>query len=170
MKRFLTKASTPLSQSTPDVTQERRTSLSSSPYVGDSDHRMSQSQRHPRALSANNLNNLSATAGLVSRLQPKDMLPPLPHPNPYDHLVVVPTKQGLLLRPQVPTPHDGGGPASFIKIAWKKGVTIEEVDSRAEGMSDVDWKSGIVIYGIVGALELFSCTFLLFTLPWVFSA
>ncbi|KAM6500271.1 SacI homology domain containing protein [Amanita muscaria] len=82
----------------------------------------------------------------------------------YDYLVLVPTKEGLLMRPQLPGKRGDsttGGKASVVRIRWKKAVVIEEVDGKAEEVVDIDWTEGVVVYGIIGVLELFSCSYLL---------
>ena len=65
------------------------------------------------------------------------------------------TRDGLLLRPHVVGlrhPLTGG----VVRIEWGKGGKVEEVlradtDISAEGE---DWKSSVIVYGIVGILEL----------------
>ncbi|KAF8635542.1 hypothetical protein AX17_003925 [Amanita inopinata Kibby_2008] len=82
----------------------------------------------------------------------------MPHPYPHDHLVLVASKEGLLMRPQVPesgtgaplSPPPSQDPVSFIRIQWGKGVVTEEVDLGEDGQTGrgVDWKTGVVVYGI----------------------
>lgn len=86
-------------------------------------------------------------------LQPKYVVPPVPHPAPYDHIALLATKEGLLMRPY----ESGAGVSSVhgAKIAWGRGGRIEEIAVVGE------WEGYIVVYGIVGILELFSSSYLL---------
>lgn len=96
------------------------------------------------------------TAPHTTGLQPKYLVPAVPHPCPHDHIAILVTKDGLLLRPHIP----GQGPTlpdpvSHVRIAWGKTVIVETVsgDGKLEG---VEWSESVVVYGIVGVLELFS--------------
>jgi hypothetical protein len=63
------------------------------------------------------------------------------------------TKDGLLIRP-----HGREETASeYVKLSWGKNTTIEEMENHPE--DQLDWKDSVVVYGIVGILELFSCAF-----------
>ncbi|KAK0239924.1 SacI homology domain-containing protein [Armillaria nabsnona] len=86
-------------------------------------------------------------------LQPKYVVPPVPHPAPYEHIALLATKEGLLMRPY----ESGAGVSSIhgAKIAWGRGGKIEEIAVVGE------WEGYIVVYGIVGILELFSSSYLL---------
>ncbi|TFK54747.1 hypothetical protein OE88DRAFT_1777920 [Heliocybe sulcata] len=90
-------------------------------------------------------------------LQPKYVVPAVPHPFPHEHIAVLVTKEGLLLRPFVPglTHHE-----SHVKIGWGMKPVVEEVQGDGEG-PDVDWDESVVVYGIVGIMELFSAAYLL---------
>jgi len=93
-------------------------------------------------------------------LPPKDILPPVPHPSPYHHLALLPTKDGLVVRSHIPgssNPHNGT--TDIVRIAWSKTVMIEPV-TEAEG-EGLDWPDAVIVYGIVGILELYNCTLLL---------
>ncbi|KAF9469322.1 SacI homology domain-containing protein [Collybia nuda] len=91
-------------------------------------------------------------------LQPKYLVPPVPHPCPHDHLALLVTKDGLLIRQHIPGQNETTQPpTSHIRIAWGKSVKIEEIS----GTDGVDWKEGVIVYGIVGVLELFSGSHLL---------
>ncbi|KAJ3576644.1 hypothetical protein NP233_g298 [Leucocoprinus birnbaumii] len=91
-------------------------------------------------------------------LQAKYVVPPLPHPCPHAYLEILAGNDGLLLRPNIPELETTETPGSFIRIPWRKAVTIEEVESTGK---DLDWSESSVIYGIVGILELYSCSYLL---------
>ncbi|KAK0463920.1 inositol 5'-phosphatase [Desarmillaria tabescens] len=86
-------------------------------------------------------------------LQPKYVVPPVPHPAPYEHVALLATKEGLLMRPY----ELGAGTSSIhgAKIAWGRGGKIEEISVVGE------WEGYIVVHGIVGILELFSSSYLL---------
>jgi phosphatidylinositol 4-phosphatase len=107
--------------------------------------------------------NTSTTAlhNTVPGLQPKYTVPPLPHPCPHEHIEVLVTREGLLLRPHVVGlrhPLTGG----VVRVGWGKEGKVEEVlgaatDISAEGMKEgerEDWKLSVIVYGIVGILEL----------------
>ncbi|KAK0228754.1 SacI homology domain-containing protein [Armillaria fumosa] len=86
-------------------------------------------------------------------LRPKYVVPPVPHPAPYEHIALLATKEGLLMRP-----HELGAEMSSVhgaKIAWGRGGKIEEI------VVDGEWEGYIVVYGIVGILELLSSSYLL---------
>ncbi|KIY43445.1 hypothetical protein FISHEDRAFT_53223 [Fistulina hepatica ATCC 64428] len=95
----------------------------------------------------------SVALPLPASLQLKSVVPPIPHPNPYDNIAVLPTKSGLLLRPHI----DGTPPVSHIRIEWGSPAKVEEV----EGDGQCDWDDAAIIYGLVGILELFSGSYLL---------
>ncbi|KAG5635471.1 hypothetical protein H0H81_011112 [Sphagnurus paluster] len=94
-------------------------------------------------------------------LQPKYLVPPIPHPCPYDHLALLVTKEGLLIRPHI-VGHDPKTekPNSHVRVRWGKTVHVEEV-AHVVGADDADWGESVVFYGIVGVLELFSGAHLL---------
>ncbi|KAF9265526.1 hypothetical protein L218DRAFT_957123 [Marasmius fiardii PR-910] len=101
------------------------------------------------------------TAPHTIGLQPKYIVPPIPHPHPYEHLALLATSDGLLIRPYIPNSHNGkAGIVSHIKIGWGKAVKIEEISGDGES-SSADWKDATIVYGIVGILELFTASYLL---------
>lgn len=89
-------------------------------------------------------------------LPPKYVVPPVPHPYPHDHLAILATKDGLLIRPHIPGQGRIAGPRSYIRISWGKVFQVEEIPSGGE---EFDWGESAVIYGIVGVLELYSSGF-----------
>ncbi len=104
--------------------------------------------------SADHPENASMSTGMrTPGLQPKYVLPPMPHPYPYEHLVVLVTKDGLLIRPQITSQGEEATLSSFIHLSWGKPLKVEEVLSGGE---EYDWSESVVIYGIVGVLELYS--------------
>ncbi|KAG6820642.1 hypothetical protein H0H93_013841 [Arthromyces matolae] len=94
-------------------------------------------------------------------LKPKYNVPPIPHPCPYDHLALLVTKDGLLIRQHISgDDHTTEHPTSYVRIGWASPIKIEEVTERNED-EIIDWSDSVVVYGIVGVLELFSCSYLL---------
>jgi phosphatidylinositol 4-phosphatase len=86
-------------------------------------------------------------------LQPKYTVPPLPHSRPHEHIEVLVTKQGLLLRPHVVGlryPLTSG----VVRVEWGRDGTVEEVDGKREGVEEENWGSSVIVYGIVGVLQL----------------
>jgi hypothetical protein len=90
--------------------------------------------------------------GTTRGLQPKYIVPAVPHPRPHDHIALLVTKEGLLLRPYVAGINH---PVSHVRIAWGKAVSVGEVAGDGESGA-ADWKDCVIVYGIVGVLELFS--------------
>jgi hypothetical protein len=98
----------------------------------------------------------STTAPHTTGLQPKYVVPPVPHPCPHDHIALLVTSSGLLLRQHIPgRGPDDPGPTTHLRLSWSKPVKVEEIsgDGEADG---ADWTDSVIIYGIVGALDLFS--------------
>ncbi|KAG1903754.1 phosphoinositide polyphosphatase [Suillus fuscotomentosus] len=95
----------------------------------------------------------ATTAGL----QPNYVVPPVPHPNPHEHITLLASEDGLLMRP-----HCAGlpYPVSYVRVSWGKTTHIAELPSD-RGRPSVDWKEGVVIYGIVGLMALFNASYLL---------
>lgn len=90
-------------------------------------------------------------------LQPNYVVPPVPHPNPHEYIVLIASEDGLLMRP-----HRAGlpYPTSYVRVSWGKTANIAELPSDGRSTS-VDWKEGVVIYGIVGLITLFNASYLL---------
>ncbi|KAF5315948.1 hypothetical protein D9611_005058 [Ephemerocybe angulata] len=120
----------------------------------------------------------SNTPHITTGLQPKYTVPAVPHPCPHDHLAVAVTKEGLLIRPYCKSQSKKAlksEPTSYLKIAWKTGEVVElhysgekrpknhpsNASSPAPLIDQVDWENAVIIYGIVGVLELFACEDLL---------
>jgi hypothetical protein len=98
----------------------------------------------------------------VPALQPKYVVPPVPHPCPHDHILALVTKDGLLLRPQIPG--QDGKSESYVRLAWGKGIKVNEVTN---GEEEHDWSDSVVIYGIIGGLELYTSGYSSFPLLFV---
>ena len=97
-----------------------------------------------------------ATMVHMPGLPPKDILPPVPHPSPYHHLALLATKDGLVVRSHIPgssNPHNAT--TDIVRIAWGKTVMIEPI-TEAEG-DKLNWPDAVIVYGIVGILELYNC-------------
>jgi len=84
-------------------------------------------------------------------LQPKFVVPPVPHPRPHDHIAVLPMQHGLLLRPHVRQ----GESDHCVRITWGKVPEIEELQGAAR-TTGINWATAVIVYGIVGILELFT--------------
>lgn len=95
---------------------------------------------------------LPATTHAIPALQPKFMLPPTPHPCPHEHIAILASHEGLLLRPHLP---QGVLPESHVRIAWGKEGLIQEIQTDGEG-GGLDWSESVVVYGIVGIMSLFT--------------
>ena len=95
---------------------------------------------------------VSGTSSHTTGLQPKYLVPPVPHPCPHDHLSLLVTKEGLLIRPYAPGSSES---AAHVRIAWGKGVRVDEITSDGSG-DGLEWENGVIVYGIIGILELFS--------------
>lgn len=95
-----------------------------------------------------------AHATLARGLRPMDVVPAFPCPCPHTHLALLATREGLLVRP-----HARG--AAGVRVAWGRGGAVVEVEmDKAEGGGEgVDWSEAVVVYGIVGVLELFDCKY-----------
>ncbi|KAH0583578.1 hypothetical protein H2248_009201 [Termitomyces sp. 'cryptogamus'] len=96
-----------------------------------------------------------------------DVVPPIPNPCPYEYLEVVGTREGLVVRQcggaggESESAGSGAGAGSGVRIGWGKPVRIEEVERGGGGDWCGDWGGVVVVvYGIVGVLELFSCSYL----------
>ena len=83
-------------------------------------------------------------------LQPKFVVPPVPHPRSHDHIAVLPTEEGLFLRPHRTHQDDSD---HYIRINWGKSPKFAEFHGSAQ---NVGWASAVIVYGIVGVLELFT--------------
>ena len=96
------------------------------------------------------------TAPHTTGLQPKFVVPAVPQPYPHTHLAILVTKEGLLIRPHV---FESGIEQTewlpCIRVSWGKSVKVEEIELSEKP----DWNEGVIVYGIVGILELFSCSF-----------
>ncbi|KAF9014086.1 SacI homology domain-containing protein [Cyathus striatus] len=90
-------------------------------------------------------------------LQPKYVVQPVPHPCPHEHLAIIATKAGLLIQPYSPG-YNNGNQEVYIRISWGKHIRIEEINHRGE--EAIDWNESIIVYGIVGTLELYSTAYL----------
>jgi hypothetical protein len=65
---------------------------------------------------------------------------------------VLVTKEGLLMRPHVVGlrhPLTRG----VVRVGWGREGKVEEVD-EVKGGDEEDWRSSVIVYGIVGILQL----------------
>lgn len=98
---------------------------------------------------------LSVNLAHKTGLQPKYVVPPVPHPCPYEHVAILATSEGLLLRPHFPDEINAS--KSYVKVTWGKEGKIEEIE-EAEDSKPLDWTDCSVVYGVLGVLNLFSGT------------
>ncbi|KZT71284.1 hypothetical protein DAEQUDRAFT_724233 [Daedalea quercina L-15889] len=112
-----------------------------------------------KGVPASPINPASTASGgpHATGLQPKYVLPPLPHPCPHEHIAIVATDRGLLLRPHFLSETHV---ESYICIPWGKNAAVEELP-HGEEFDHIDWSEGVVVYGIAGILTLFSASYLL---------
>lgn len=108
------------------------------------------------------LPNPAAPAPHTPGLQPKDIVPPIPHPYPWELIAVLVSNDGLLLKPHLSESHVA---SSYVQIPWGKSGKPEEVSGDSSGL--YDWNEAIIVYGIVGILELFSGELYSFCSCWV---
>ena len=91
-------------------------------------------------------------------LQPKFVVPVVPHPYPHTHLAILVSKEGLLIRPHIlGSGKDQTEYLPCIRVSWGKSVKVEEIELSEK----LDWSESVVVYGIIGILELFSCSSLI---------
>ena len=108
--------------------------------------------------SAANASPHGASVPGAPSLQPKYLVPPIPHPCPYDHLALLASGSGLLIRRHVA--HTTPEPLTCVRVSWGKVIRVEEIGEDLQA-GDAGWDGAVVVYGIVGILELFSSTSLL---------
>lgn len=94
----------------------------------------------------------SSSIAHTTGLQPSYVLPPLPHPRPYDHIALLATQAGLLVFPHLP---GGAHPEHHVRISWGRLLRVEELNSD-EDSQGAAWAESVVTYGIIGILELFN--------------
>lgn len=88
-------------------------------------------------------------------LDPDYVLPPVPYPRPYNHLALLVTDDGLLVRPHIPgSSLNQSIPYSCVRLTWGKGSRVEEIEKQDDNL---DWTESVIVYGIAGVLELFTC-------------
>ncbi|KAI6022736.1 SacI homology domain-containing protein [Pisolithus marmoratus] len=76
------------------------------------------------------------------------------HLHPYERIVVTISDDGLLMRPRDSDPHDS---PSCVRVSWGRIPKVEQLSNDGER----DWSSSVVIYGIIGILDLFNASYLL---------
>jgi phosphatidylinositol 4-phosphatase len=111
----------------------------------------SKSSKNSPSIAAVSVNNDLVTH--TPALQPKLVVPPDPHPRPYDHIAVLPTQEGLLLRSH--TPRQGELTRRYVRISWGKIPEIEKFQGAVHN-TGAGWAAAVIVYGIVGILELFT--------------
>lgn len=163
MKRFFEKASKPFNLPAPlqNSGPAAATSTSNSHKEGTS-----------KDSSTNTLNRGGApgTTGVLPGRPPstilprKDVLPATLHPRPHTHLALLVTRDGLLIRSQTDLGITDSHPYGCVRVTWGKDSRVEEITVDANtGEDEWDWKDSVIVYGLVGTLELFSCQLNLLT-------
>ncbi|KAF7294817.1 hypothetical protein MIND_01019600 [Mycena indigotica] len=108
-----------------------------------------------------NISTTSTTAPHSTGLQPKYVIPAVPHPCPHDHIALLPISNGLLIRPHIPSASaEDSGPTTHLRLSWGKTTQVEELSGNGES-EEADWATSVVVYGIVGLLELLTSSYLL---------
>lgn len=82
---------------------------------------------------------------------------PMSHLHPYERITVTISDDGLLVRPHDPDPHDS---PSCTRVSWNKTPKVEQLPNGGENLA-ADWSASVVIYGIIGILDLFNASYLL---------
>lgn len=162
----------------------------SKPFAIDTDIANDTSRKNASKIAVTSKPSVDAThtPHITTGLQPKYTVPAVPHPCPHDHLAIGVAREGLLIRPHGPRAlrkASGTEVSSFLKVSWRTAEVVElhhnaerrskNHSGNAAGASEsaalfeqVDWNEAVIVYGIVGVLELFSCTFsLLAALPLI---
>ncbi|KAJ7219415.1 SacI homology domain-containing protein [Mycena pura] len=118
----------------------------------------SRSKTGTSATSSATLPNIGLSTPHTAGLQPKYVVPPVPHPCPHDHIALLATSSGLLLRQHIPGrgPNDPA-PTTHLQLSWSKSTKVEELP----GDGNADWDSSVIVYGVIGVLELFSASYVL---------
>ncbi len=86
-------------------------------------------------------------------IKPQFKVPLIPHPAPHHRLMVVASKQGLLLRPYT---SGSTAPIKHVRVPWGRDADVQELDSHAEDSKELDWSSAAIVYGILGVVKLFT--------------
>ncbi|KAI6166942.1 SacI homology domain-containing protein [Pisolithus thermaeus] len=79
------------------------------------------------------------------------------HLHPYERIAVTISDDGLLMRPHDPDPHDS---PSCVRVSWNRTPKVEQLPSDTE-IPTADWSASVVVYGIIGILDLFNASYLL---------
>ena len=111
-----------------------------------------------KPISSNRDNTQSTLGGTtLVGLHPRllDSISTVLHPTPYYRIATIATNEGLLIRPLIPGVHT---PETYLRIPWGDKFNIEELSSHTNAVDPAQWSSAAVTYGILGCLELTSCT------------
>lgn len=118
----------------------------------------SKSSKNPPSVGVLSVNNVKTPT-----LPAKFVVSPVPHPRPHEHIAVLPTQEGLFLRPH--TPFQGEQGSHYVRITWGNVPEIVEFQGAVQNM-DINWAAAVIVYGIVGILELFAGWYLISSLPY----
>jgi hypothetical protein len=84
--------------------------------------------------------------------QPKSTVSTAPHSRPHDHIAILPTQDGLLLRPYIARQ---GESDHYVRITWGKVPEIKQLHGPAP-TAGVNWTLAVIVYGIIGIIDLFA--------------
>lgn len=82
-------------------------------------------------------------------LHPNFVLPPA-----YEHIAIIAADDGLVMRPHLPGLSHS---LPYVRVPWGKHPKLQELQCD-ENDTSLDWKSSVVVYGIVGIMDLFNGT------------
>jgi phosphatidylinositol 4-phosphatase len=73
----------------------------------------------------------------------------IPHPHPFDRILILASADGLLLRPDIPYFE------TLVRVSWGKDGKVEAIDSKTvTGIPE--WSEAAPVFGIVGLIRLFT--------------
>src|ERR1700742_4316090 len=93
----------------------------------------SKSSKNPPSTPAVPVNNHAVDHTLA--LQPTPVVPPASYPRPHDHITILPTQDGLLLRPHIACQ---GESDLYVRITWGKVPEIKEFHGSAP-TTGINW-------------------------------
>lgn len=104
----------------------------------------------------------TTAGGNPNVLQPKFVVPPIPHPCPYSSILIRITPDGLVLTPDLKKAGSDGESelesVRYLKVSWGKEALVEEVEGQLVYHDDVP---SLKVHGLVGFLRLFQSSYLL---------
>lgn len=92
---------------------------------------------------------------IATGFEPKYTVPHVSRPDPYDHLDVLVSSRGLLLRPHL---SGRNHTEPYARISWGLAGKVELVEDTAAEGSGLDWSEAVVVCGVLGSLDLWTGT------------